>query len=98
MENKIIAPQDKEKLTKIAQQLPCSSGEEGIAMSKLLNETNSGMIIESILSLQLSDKNRILELGHGNCTYLFKILKQALQLRYFGMRENEAIGNIPLQF
>jgi len=82
---------DERKLKEIAHQLRCPSGEEGVLMGKLLTETNSGMIRETIALLQLSNKNRILELGHGNCEHLSFLLKQALQLRYFGMEISEVM-------
>lgn len=90
MDKEYIEPQlNIEQLNQIARQLRCPSGEEGLEMGELLNETNIGMIKESIHSLQLSNKNRVLELGHGNCTHLSDILKQAPQLRYFGMEISE---------
>lgn len=76
---------DKEKLDEIVRQLRCPNGKDGITMGELLSNTNKGMITESILSLQLCHKNRVLELGHGNCEHLCHVLEQATQLKYFGM-------------
>ncbi|MEE9363835.1 MAG: class I SAM-dependent methyltransferase [Cellulophaga sp.] len=91
MNKKISEPQDKEKLIAIAQQLRCPSGEEGIVIGELLNDSNHSMIKESISSLQVFDKSRVLELGHGNCAHLSDILKQAFQVRYFGMEISETM-------
>jgi len=44
---------------------------------------------ESINSLGLLRKNRILELGHGLCNHLPFLMKQAFELKYFGMETSE---------
>jgi len=77
------------QLEAIAKQLRCPTGDEGIAMGEKLNETNKGMIMESIKHLKLVDRNRILELGHGSCQHLPKILEKAQELKYFGMEISE---------
>ena len=47
------------------------------------------MIKESIKLLDLIEKNRVLELGHGNCYHLNMLLKEADDLKYFGMEISE---------
>jgi len=82
-----------EELEAIAKQLRCPTGNEGITMGEMLNESNGAMINESIKSLALKDKDRILELGHGSCCHLPNILNKALDLKYFGMEISEIMKN-----
>jgi len=49
----------------------------------------SKITIESIKALGLLRKNRVLELGHGLCDHLPFVMKQASDLKYFGMDTNE---------
>ena len=82
---------DTDNLKVIAKQLRCPTGSEGVAMGEKLNETNKGMIIESIKSLELNDRERVLELGHGSCKHLTNLLDEALELKYFGMEISETM-------
>lgn len=96
MKTKVIKSEKKsvlnsEELNKIARQLRCPTGNEGIAMGALLKETNNKMIEESINALQLKERNRILELGHGSCNHLESLLKRAEDLKYFGMEISEVM-------
>tara|TARA_R110002050_G_scaffold268550_1_gene410685 strand:+ start:30151 stop:30570 length:420 start_codon:yes stop_codon:yes gene_type:complete len=43
------------------------------------------MILESVKLLDIRNKNRMLELGHGNGSHLPEILKQSNEVKYFGM-------------
>lgn len=95
---------EKEKLNEIANQLSCPEGEQGIVMGELLNETNKGMIEESIKALKINAKNRVLELGHGSCYHLKTILNEAEDVKYFGMEisqvmrdEAEKINNVSVK-
>ncbi|KJD31628.1 hypothetical protein PK35_14380 [Tamlana nanhaiensis] len=74
-----------------ANQLSCPNGEMGIQLGLKMNTSHKNMIYESITALKLKDKNRVLELGHGNCNHLNDILKQANDLRYFGMEISETM-------
>lgn len=79
------------KMKEIASQLRCPSGINGEKMGKLLNQSNSEMIIESINFLNLEEKNSVLELGHGNCKHLKSLLNNAKHLKYFGMEISETM-------
>jgi SAM-dependent methyltransferase len=85
MKKEIKEPLDKEELNQLAQQLRCPNGEQGITVGELLDDTNKRMILESIKSLEIKNKHRILELGYGNGSHLPEILKQANNVKYFGM-------------
>ena len=88
---KKVATLNVEDLREIASQLSCPSGNKGKEIGELLHTSNQGMIKESILKLELTDKKRILELGHGNCSHLPDLLKEGSQLRYFGMEISEVM-------
>lgn len=83
----------KENMTKIAQQLSCPQGEDGVSIGENMYKSNEKMIIESILALDLEEKNRVLELGHGSCTHLKHVMQQANDLRYFGMEISNTMLN-----
>tara|TARA_B100000809_G_scaffold257223_1_gene298427 strand:+ start:7427 stop:8134 length:708 start_codon:yes stop_codon:yes gene_type:complete len=91
MKEQLIEPLDKEQLNELAQQLRCPDGKKGKSIGDLLNNSNKEMIEESIITLDIHDKNRILELGHGNCSHLSEIMKQANKLKYFGMEISQVM-------
>ncbi|MBL6446359.1 class I SAM-dependent methyltransferase [Fulvivirga sp. 29W222] len=66
-------------------QLGRPSGELGIEIGEIMNETNTGMTRNSIEFLDLQDGNSVLELGHGNCRHLEKLLETANNLCYCGL-------------
>lgn len=80
---------EKQKLSNLVSQYRCPKGDEGIAIGEFFNERNSKIIKESIKALNLEDKNRVLELGHGNCSHLPFLMEQALHVKYFGMEISE---------
>ena len=59
-----------EELQAIASQLKHPSGEKGIEMANMMHETNINMTKHSIQNLNISNENRILELGHGNAGHV----------------------------
>lgn len=69
----------------IAAQLSCPSGPEGLEMADLMNRTNINMTISAIVALELRNNDRLLELGHGNCGHLDKIITQADGVEYHGL-------------
>ena len=85
MKEEIKEPFDIKQLDELAQQLRCPDGKQGVAIGKSLEDTNKRMILESIKSLEIKNKNRVLELGHGNASHLPEILKRANEVKYFGM-------------
>lgn len=76
---------NEDKLKSIAQQLSCPSGEAGVEMGIMMNDTNIGMTLESIKALQLEAGHKVLELGHGNAGHLVSLLVQAEGLKYYGL-------------
>ncbi|EZH73577.1 hypothetical protein ATO12_16705 [Aquimarina atlantica] len=79
------------ELKAIASQLSCPRGDSGLEIAKKMNQTNLGMILNTIESLQLEKENRVLELGHGNAIHLNEILKQANDISYVGLEISESM-------
>ena len=78
-----------EELQAIASQLKHPSGEKGIEMGNMMNETNINMTKHSIQNLNISNENRILELGHGNAGHVAFLFEQAEKLKYYGLEISE---------
>lgn len=78
-----------EELQAIASQLKNPSGEKGIEMAHMMNETNINMIKHSIQNLNISKENKILELGHGNAGHVEFLFEQAKELKYYGLEMSD---------
>nr|WP_293301462.1 class I SAM-dependent methyltransferase [Allomuricauda sp.] len=70
---------------RLSQQLQCPTGEEGRELAQSMFESNKGMILDSLFSLKIKEKNRILELGPGNGAHLPLLFGRASGLKYFGL-------------
>jgi len=70
---------------RLSQQLQCPTGEEGRELAHSMFESNKGMILDSLSSLKIKKKNRILELGPGNGAHLPLLFGRASGLKYFGL-------------
>lgn len=81
------------EIRELEKQLACPYGETGIEIGKNLNETNIGMISNSIEFLELKDKNLVLELGHANCGHLDKLIGAAKEIKYYGLEISETMWN-----
>ena len=80
---------EKEELQAIASQLKNPSGEKGIEMGNMMNETNINMTKHSIQNLNISKENKILELGHGNAGHVEFLFEQGKELKYYGLEMSE---------
>lgn len=78
-----------EELQAIASQLKHPSGEKGIEMANMMNETNINMTRHSIQNLNISKENKILELGHGNAGHVEFLFEQVENLKYYGLEMSE---------
>ena len=78
-----------EELQAIASQLKHPTGEKGIEMGNMMNETNINMTRHSIQNLQIEHGNKILELGHGNAGHVEFIFEQAENIKYYGLEMSE---------
>lgn len=79
----------KDDLKELAKQLGNPEGEIGIEVANMMNATNIGMTRHAIESLNLDQNDVVLELGHGNCGHLSYLMKQAENLKYFGLEMSE---------
>ena len=82
-----------EQIRELENQLSCPNGEMGIELGKNMNQSNFGMTLNTIEFLDLENENSILELGHGNCGHLDKLLSMAEEIKYFGLEISEAMLN-----
>lgn len=89
IESKNMLSLESKNLNSVAKQFRCPEGNEGIVIDELLNENHDKMIRQSIQSLELEEKNRVLELGHGSCKHLPYLMEQASNIKYFGMEISE---------
>ena len=78
-----------EELQAIASQLKHPTGEKGIEMGNMMNETNINMTHHSIRNLQIQSGDKILELGHGNAGHVEFLFEQAQNLKYYGLEMSE---------
>lgn len=78
-----------EELQAIASQLKHPTGEKGIEMGNMMNETNINMTHHSIQNLHIKAGNTILELGHGNAGHVAFIFEQAENIKYYGLEMSE---------
>ena len=69
----------------IQNQLAHPNGENGVKIAENMNESNIQMTISSIDALNLLKQDSLLEIGHGNCRHLNKILNKAKDIQYFGL-------------
>ncbi len=68
----------------LAEQLRNPSGEKGLEVAEMMNETNIGMTLQSIQNLNLKKGELVMEIGHGNAKHLNNIFEKADSLRYTG--------------
>ncbi|NGP89776.1 class I SAM-dependent methyltransferase [Fodinibius halophilus] len=80
-----------EDLQELASQLCSPEGEKGVEVAQKMEETNISMTLSTIDSLSISDNDTILEIGHGNCSHLDKVLNQAEDIRYHGLEISETM-------
>lgn len=78
-------------LIQLAKQLSCPEGQNGIKTADMMNEGNIEMTLSSIKALNIKDGDTVLELGHGNCGHLSKILNEANHIQYTGLEISETM-------
>ena len=80
-----------EELRVIEKQLSCPEGELGIRVGDTMNASNIGMTLNSISFLSIKNNDSILELGHGNCGHLSKLMAEAVNIHYTGIEISETM-------
>ncbi|RYG00776.1 MAG: class I SAM-dependent methyltransferase, partial [Chitinophagaceae bacterium] len=86
-----------ERMRDMGQQLGHPSGDAGIGLAEVMNETNIGMTKSAISALQVQAGWSVAEAGHGNCGHLQFFLAQAPDLRYSGLEISETMYNAARQ-
>lgn len=76
---------EKDQLAAIASQLSHPSGEKGLEIAEMMNETNSGMTKNAISNLDLTSGDTVLELGHGNAGHLNFLFSSCENVHYTGL-------------
>lgn len=76
---------EKEQLAALASQLSHPSGEKGLEIAEMMNETNSGMTKNAISNLNLTSGDTVLELGHGNAGHLNFLYSICENIHYTGL-------------
>ncbi len=85
-------PQDKDiDMKELGRQLGCPSGENGISVAKMMNESNAAMTLNTIAFLGLGDGHTVLELGPANGAHLADVMAKANDLRYYGLDISETM-------
>lgn len=77
--------EERNKFEKLAGQLHCPSGDDGIKTGDQMAQNNSNMIRQTIQSLKIADNDFILEIGPGNGSHLSEILSLNSTVRYNGV-------------
>lgn len=80
---------EQEQLRSLAAQLRVPHGEDGKIVAQMMQTSNMGMTRHSVFCLQLKAKERVLEIGHGNCSHLEMLLDQADHIHYTGLELSE---------
>ena len=73
----------------LAHKLGRPADQNGKTLVPSIFEGNWGMILDSVAALGIKRKHRILELGPGNGAHLYLLLRQASELKYFGLDISE---------
>lgn len=73
----------------LADQLRQPSGDVGVEVGKVMNQTNESMINETINSLQLQLNDVVLEIGHGNGRHVPELMNKTNGMLYFGLDISE---------
>lgn len=87
----------KEELLELEKQLSHPNGEMGVEVGNRMNESNINMTLKTIAALKLQSGMNVLELGHGNCGHLPRLLSHATPLTYHGLEISETMYKQALQ-
>lgn len=83
--------ENKPDFEKIAAQLACPSGEDGVDVGNRMNESNGEMTLHAIDLLELVNGDEILELGPGNAKFARHAIQKAANVKYVGADISEVM-------
>lgn len=86
-----------DELKQLAAQLAKPAGDHGIATGKQMQFHNANMILSSILALQLSGNESVLEIGFGNASHVPLVLQYGSGIRYTGVDISETMQSEALK-
>ena len=78
-------PLTDEQIKTLAQQLGKPNGEHGISVANMMHDSNIGMTRSTYSTLNLTDEDSVLELGHGNGKHIHEVLGGGKNLIYTGL-------------
>jgi SAM-dependent methyltransferase len=79
------------ELRELERQLAYPSGKTGIQLAHQMNASNWNMTLTTLHLLGVEKGNTVLELGHGNCGHLEKLLELAEGIDYVGLEVSETM-------
>lgn len=91
MKNKQESIPSVNEFIELENQLSCPQGEMGIEVGKIMNESNLLMTLNSIEILNIKNDDNVLEIGHGNCGHLEKLMIVAENIKYYGLEISETM-------
>ena len=78
-------------IIELAAQLRCPSGERGIVIAQNMDFTNANVISKTIDTIKLEDNDKVLEIGPGNGSHVWKVLEKASNIHYRGVDISETM-------
>ncbi|MBN8789888.1 MAG: class I SAM-dependent methyltransferase [Terrimonas sp.] len=81
-----------QELKALAAQLRHPSGEKGVEIANMMNETNIGMTNHAVRCLNIHKADMILELGHGNARHVESLFQQYNNIHYYGLEMSELMN------
>lgn len=78
-------------MKELARQLSCPEGEDGIKTGELMNIGNENMIKRTIDLADITEKDTLLEIGHGNGAHVAYLFKKANPTHYYGIDISETM-------
>lgn len=78
-------------MKELERQLSHPTGQTGIEVANMMNESNTGMTLNTIDFLELEDDCSLLELGPGNCAHVGKLIGSTRNIEYCGLELSETM-------
>lgn len=79
------------ELIELEKQLSHPTGETGIEVGEMMNQSNRGMILSSINALHIESDDHVFELGHGNGKHISLLFEKGKDLHYTGLELSETM-------
>ena len=88
------------EIRSVEEQLSCPSGDLGVEIGRRMMDSNAGMIMNSMMYLEVFPNAVLCELGHGNGGHFSELVERFEGITYYGLEVSktmfeEAKKNIP---